>query len=115
NKKYHQHAHHIPILYYNTTIFFFQAEDVIRDRNVTGVQTCALPISSSYHTGGGRQWSSHWRRLLCALANRRRKCAVQNETRRLRTTIFTRLGRRSGKSHDGSAFEIGRASCSERV
>src|SRR5699024_3928885 len=25
-------------------IFFFQAEDCIRDRNVTGVQTCALPI-----------------------------------------------------------------------
>src|SRR5699024_8664092 len=26
--------------------FFFQAEDGIRDRNVTGVQTCALPIFS---------------------------------------------------------------------
>src|SRR5699024_11860883 len=25
-------------------ILFFQAEDGIRDRNVTGVQTCALPI-----------------------------------------------------------------------
>src|SRR5699024_10134117 len=25
-------------------LFFFQAEDGIRDRNVTGVQTCALPI-----------------------------------------------------------------------
>src|SRR5699024_7465273 len=24
--------------------FFFQAEDGIRDRNVTGVQTCALPL-----------------------------------------------------------------------
>src|SRR5438067_7916563 len=31
--------------------FFFQAEDGIRDRNVTGVQTCALPISCP---GGGR-------------------------------------------------------------
>src|SRR5207249_11057446 len=28
--------------------FFFQAEDGIRDRNVTGVQTCALPISSGH-------------------------------------------------------------------
>src|SRR5699024_9275767 len=28
-----------------TIVFFFQAEDGIRDRNVTGVQTCALPIS----------------------------------------------------------------------
>src|SRR5207248_4963482 len=25
-------------------VFFFQAEDGIRDRTVTGVQTCALPI-----------------------------------------------------------------------
>src|SRR5699024_11219364 len=28
--------------------FFFQAEDGIRDRNVTGVQTCALPICCAY-------------------------------------------------------------------
>src|SRR5438093_1181970 len=27
--------------------FFFQAEDGIRDWSVTGVQTCALPISSA--------------------------------------------------------------------
>src|SRR5437016_11426224 len=27
--------------------FFFQAEDGIRDWSVTGVQTCALPISAS--------------------------------------------------------------------
>src|SRR2546430_3909840 len=30
-------------------VFFFQAEDGIRDLTVTGVQTCALPISD----GGG--------------------------------------------------------------
>src|SRR6266446_2183972 len=29
-------------------LFFFQAEDGIRDYKVTGVQTCALPISLSY-------------------------------------------------------------------
>src|SRR5699024_11933979 len=29
---------------YDFIVFFFQAEDGIRDRNVTGVQTCALPI-----------------------------------------------------------------------
>src|SRR3712207_7386095 len=28
--------------------FFFQAEDGIRDIGVTGVQTCALPISRPY-------------------------------------------------------------------
>src|SRR5207249_9657846 len=34
--------------------FFFQAEDGIRDRNVTGVQTCALPIFGGklYSIGG---------------------------------------------------------------
>src|SRR5699024_11687547 len=31
-------------LYSLLSFFFFQAEDGIRDRNVTGVQTCALPI-----------------------------------------------------------------------
>src|SRR5699024_12448204 len=34
--------------------FFFQAEDGIRDRNVTGVQTCALPIWSRT----GERWRS---------------------------------------------------------
>src|SRR3712207_7535847 len=29
----------------NEFVFFFQAEDGIRDIGVTGVQTCALPIS----------------------------------------------------------------------
>src|SRR5437773_7972130 len=29
---------------YRVCFFFFQAEDGIRDRDVTGVQTCALPI-----------------------------------------------------------------------
>src|SRR5438132_12601362 len=33
-------------------IFFFQAEDGIRDHCVTGVQTCALPIWGSDRGGG---------------------------------------------------------------
>src|SRR5690606_40366083 len=32
-------------------VFFFQAEDGIRDFHVTGVQTCALPISALLQTG----------------------------------------------------------------
>src|SRR5438046_9335242 len=32
--------------------FFFQAEDGIRDWSVTGVQTCALPISMIVRAGG---------------------------------------------------------------
>src|SRR2546430_16753596 len=31
--------------------FFFQAEDGIRDLTVTGVQTCALPISTDTRVG----------------------------------------------------------------
>src|SRR5690606_40369968 len=30
-------------------VFFFQAEDGIRDFHVTGVQTCALPISRPHY------------------------------------------------------------------
>src|SRR2546430_13530903 len=33
-------------------LFFFQAEDGIRDLTVTGVQTCALPISSAEAKSG---------------------------------------------------------------
>src|SRR3712207_3338733 len=36
-----------------SVFFFFQAEDGIRDIGVTGVQTCALPISVQAMTGGG--------------------------------------------------------------
>src|SRR6266850_3016429 len=32
-------------------VFFFQAEDGIRDYKVTGVQTCALPISAFSGSG----------------------------------------------------------------
>src|SRR6266581_4970100 len=40
--------------------FFFQAEDGIRDGRVTGVQTCALPISP--RTSGARSAPRAWRR-----------------------------------------------------
>src|SRR5256885_6020699 len=35
-------------------LFFFQAEDGIRDYKVTGVQTCALPISEGYARTTGK-------------------------------------------------------------
>src|SRR5689334_13625401 len=37
--------------FYVCFVFFFQAEDGIRDGTVTGVQTCALPISAALVTG----------------------------------------------------------------
>src|SRR5690606_39557435 len=36
-------------------LFFFQAEDGIRDFHVTGVQTCALPISTEPSEQDGEQ------------------------------------------------------------
>src|SRR2546429_6485238 len=39
---------------YGDFFFFFQAEDGIRDVAVTGVQTCALPISRVRHRCAGR-------------------------------------------------------------
>src|SRR6266567_4483390 len=44
--------------------FFFQAEDGIRDLTVTGVQTCALPISCSSPTPGPKRQRPHPRRYL---------------------------------------------------
>src|SRR5207248_4889789 len=38
--------------------FFFQAEDGIRDRTVTGVQTCALPICSRRRSSSAIRASS---------------------------------------------------------
>src|SRR5207249_9139501 len=51
--------------------FFFQAEDGIRDRNVTGVQTCALPICSG-------------RRLRACRRRSRRRCAASLVSVRVR-------------------------------
>src|SRR6266704_2513398 len=73
--------------------FFFQAEDGIRDRNVTGVQTCALPISPRRPRSGWlgpcgvehtslpfpapatrRTWKPTWRRVRCGSAAKRWPC-----------------------------------------
>src|SRR3989454_3460088 len=46
-------------LAFSRVVFFFQAEDGIRYYKVTGVQTCALPISSRRrHTRLQGDWSS---------------------------------------------------------
>src|SRR5438876_9225615 len=63
-------------VYSIVVIFFFQAEDGIRDGRVTGVQTCALPISSAC------PWSSHfWVRALCVGHAQARK-AIDSSPRR---------------------------------
>src|SRR5437667_6075660 len=42
------------VRYFSLVFFFFQAEDGIRDRDVTGVQTCALPISRPRSEAAGQ-------------------------------------------------------------
>src|SRR5688500_20223503 len=44
--------------YFTAFSFFFQAEDGIRDYKVTGVQTCALPISVAAPSGSAPPTSS---------------------------------------------------------
>src|SRR5437867_13225142 len=73
------------VYWYSLFCFFFQAEDGIRDRTVTGVQTCALPIWPSGRSGpwrpsrrrrGTGRWASGRaataRRGACARRARRR-------------------------------------------
>src|SRR5437868_13851971 len=77
-------------------VFFFQAEDGIRDRNVTGVQTCALPIFAYGRANGGPA-----RR---GTDPRRRRTAARSDRD---------AAARRRRERDGA--QIGRASCRERV
>src|SRR5688572_31071614 len=44
----------------DVSFFFFQAEDGIRDLTVTGVQTCALPISCRWRGSSTRRRRRRW-------------------------------------------------------
>src|SRR5262249_58920495 len=94
--------------------FFFQAEDGIRDWSVTGVQTCALPISSA-------RVASH-RTARAAVARRgrldvRHGRPLPSRPRLHRTSTGTsRLQAAAVVSPDVSrSLEIGRASWRGRV
>src|SRR2546430_9588046 len=71
--------------------FFFQAEDGIRDLTVTGVQTCALPISTFWKDSARAPGSStRWPRVAgttrradpdrCAAAPVDRKSVVKGKS-----------------------------------
>src|SRR5438128_6004892 len=97
--------------------FFFQAEDGIRDATVTGVQTCALPISSTFALDGYTSKANVDARIGRRFYQGRGKAVVSFQT----------VGVLGGYAHACSAFtaptvsghscsnEIGRASCRERV
>src|SRR5215467_11952370 len=71
--------------------FFFQAEDGIRDYKVTGVQTCALPIS---HAGAARSGQRHDRRA-GGPCERGRRPAALGMTGGQRVTVETAAGMRA--------------------
>src|SRR5256885_11710749 len=83
-------------------VFFFQAEDGIRDYKVTGVQTCALPILIGLH-------GCDYAQLVEArnIGRRNYLCMLDAKTkieRRLRSRWRRRMGRL------GLPQKIGRAS-----
>src|SRR5256885_11727406 len=89
-------------------LFFFQAEDGIRDYKVTGVQTCALPISRTGLRSG-------FERLLAEqirLPHARDRTAGGHPARRHARHRPPAQPRRGAEESHG---EIGRASCRERV
>src|SRR5207248_8369808 len=92
--------------------FFFQAEDGIRDRTVTGVQTCALPIfgrvEAAVLVGRGQAV-----RPAVAL----RDGADDRAGRRVAEDVVVVVVEVAGHTvhrHGRGAAEIGRASCRER-
>src|SRR5256885_12607737 len=90
-----------------SVFFFFQAEDGIRDYKVTGVQTCALPISSRESRArgeGGRAALGFHQKEFFTGKERREKQGAKSERER---------GSRC--RHHPSGPQIGRASCRERV
>src|SRR5437868_12779116 len=60
--------------------FFFQAEDGIRDRNVTGVQTCALPILTFCRSNLCSFEINAWISAAMARVSSTRDCASHTRT-----------------------------------
>src|SRR5437667_2972205 len=95
-----------PVVLY---VFFFQAEDGIRDRDVTGVQTCALPISWP----DARKPFSSSSTVTSPNASRPPVTALTwNSFRRASCPVAALIALK--KASTGPS-QIGRASCRERV
>src|SRR5690606_40640586 len=89
--------------------FFFQAEDGIRDFHVTGVQTCALPISVIATLLGG---NSSLKSIAGLNKSSVRVATTYTSPRTLDKLVFKPNELASGAKLTSS--EIGRASCRER-
>src|SRR5438067_4122575 len=96
--------------------FFFQAEDGIRDRNLTGVQTCALPIWTLFSSK--RKWRPFRSSIPLELATCCRYPARPSRSKlsKRRVTRHRLLRKQGPKATVFVAMaEIGRASCRESV
>src|SRR5256885_7400409 len=89
-------------------VFFFQAEDGIRDYKVTGVQTCALPISRTLNLAQFiRFYVAHQVEVIV------RRTAYRLRKAEERAHILRGLAKALDALDE--VIEIGRASCRERV
>src|SRR2546427_865881 len=86
--------------------FFFQAEDGIRDLTVTGVQTCALPISVQPLP---RALGSE------NIFDRIRAVASRQTNRQIGKIAIAGAANAHTIDFEDTLHEIGRASCRERV
>src|SRR5256885_14029529 len=80
-------------LIYNI-FFFFQAEDGIRDYKVTGVQTCALPISENDVSRGNR-------------------CKTRSNCKACRSCLRPRRAARPDCRHSAGNTQLGRKGCDQ--
>src|SRR5258708_14362552 len=98
--------------------FFFQAEDGIRDDLVTGVQTCALPISNYIlSTSLPANNNQYTQMLYVPMYSGSAVLAVEYKKWMLRAA-YTYTGYRYLSSDNYNyltPYKIGRASCRERV
>src|SRR5690606_40441548 len=94
--------------------FFFQAEDGIRDFHVTGVQTCALPISEGWAPDS---WRARPALQQPAYPDAAALAGTLRELRELPPLVTSweilALRRQLADAQEGR--QIGRASCRERV
>src|SRR5256886_8920574 len=88
-------------------VFFFQAEDGIRDLTVTGVQTCALPIySNSLRSNEPNQFDNAGFQFDLPEISPPSSRPGSNSVP---------FGQRQPNDGYGDLMKIGRASCRERV
>src|SRR3989440_4881369 len=88
-------------------LFFFQAEDGIRDLIVTGVQTCALPIS--------RPPSQRNASDQVGLTPKAGALAMKSGTKSPTKSPVKGGSKPRPGTRRAEKFQIGRASCRERV